>query len=235
MDQASSRIYGPRTVGSETEIHGHRVRVVGEYRHGAGFIASGSMVVSDRTFARISDFGDVERPSMGLIRWEPGAPPEETLRLLRASLPADVVVWSREELERREQHLFMTVKPIGIMFTSGAIIAFLVGAVILFQILTTEVAHRRREYATLRAMGYTSWDLKRLVLEEGFFMVAMGFLPAGLLSWYLYGVVNAAVKLPLFMSWDRVATVLALSLLMGGGSGLLAIRKVNAADPAELF
>ncbi len=235
MDLRSSSKYGPRSPGVTTELGGRQIRIVGEYSHGAGFISGGTLVASHQTFCRVVEGASPEYPSLGLIRFAPGHSPESAMEGISARLPEDVRVWSRSFLEEKERHFAIHVKPLGIMFTSGTVIAFLVGAVIIFQILSTEVIHHRRELATMKAMGYPSSALKRIVLEEGFLLVSFGFVPALLLSWYLYGLLRTSVKIPIHMTPGRIVLVLALSLIMSGISGLLAVREVSRADPAELF
>jgi putative ABC transport system permease protein len=236
MDQNSTRKYGPRAKGTVTEFGGRQIRVVGEYSHGAGFISGGTLIMSDKTFCRTIGDAFMEAPTIGLIRFDRNRPREELIDRMRTQLSGDDVrIWSRSELEEKERYFTMQVKPLGMMFTSGAVIAFLVGAVIIYQILSTEVTHHRREYATLKAMGYTSRNLKRIVMEEGVILVLFGFVPAWLLSAYLYGLLRLSVKIPAYMTPGRVATVLVLSLLMTSISGIVAVRRVDSADPADLF
>ena len=160
MDQNSTSKYGPRAKGTVTEFGGRQIRVVGEYSHGAGFISGGTLIMNDKTFCRTIGDAFMEAPTIGLIRFDRNRPRGELIDRMRRQLPGDDVrIWSRSELEEKERYFMMYVKPLGTMFTSGAIIAFLVGAVIIYQILSTEVTHHRREYATLKAMGYTSSSL----------------------------------------------------------------------------
>jgi putative ABC transport system permease protein len=41
--------------------------------------------------------------------------------------------------------------------------------------------------------------------------------------------------LPAYMTWERTTLVLALTIVMCVGSGVLAMRKVRLADPADIF
>lgn len=234
MDRKSALDYGPLPRGAWTELNGHRIRIQGDFYNGAGFISGGSLIVSDDTFSRILGTA-IRTPNAVLIRLSPGAAPKTVLGRLQKQLKGDVQVLTRQELKTRERHFFMSVNPIGIMFTSGAVIAFLVGAVILYQILSTEVTHHLREYATLKAMGYTGQDLKFVVISQGFLMTTAGFIPAAALAALLYKVLREGVLIPAHMTLGLLLFIFSASLCMSGISGILAVRRIQVADPAELF
>lgn len=234
MDRKVTLNYGNLPVGAYTELDGSRIKISGEYTHGAGFIAGGSIILSDESFCKVKKTS-VWSPNVVLLSFSPGADPQKVLSRLKEKLSEDVQVMTRKELEQRERHFFMAVNPIGVMFSSGAVIAFLVGAVILYQILASEVMHHLREYATLKAMGYTGRDLKVVVMAQGLLMTAAGFIPSAAIAVYLYKLVRDIVQVPLFMTPDLLGFIFSASLAMTAVSGLLAVRRIESADPAELF
>ena len=235
MDELSIDEYGPRNPGVLVEVANRRIRIVGNYAHGAGFISDGTVIVSYRMFVSLFKKAPFNRVNCGLIQLSEGADLSSALTAIRSGLPDDVWVWSRERLEKNDRFFVMKVKPVGIMFTSGVVIAFLVGAVIVYQILCVEVSNNLAEYATLKAMGYRPWRLKSILLEEGFLLILMGYLPAFSAALYLYGIIKEELHLPIEMTALRTVAVLALSLSLCAISGFLAIGKVETADPAELF
>jgi len=220
--------------GAELEIDGHRVLVTGEFEHGTGFAANAGVVVGDRTYEAI--FG-VPRgtATLGLVKVAAGADAAEVAARLRATLPRDVAILTRDEQWHGEQHFSLDVKPVGIMFTSGLALAFVVGAVILYQILCTEVVTHLREYATLRAIGYSDASVKRVVWEQAALLALVGFVPASALSYVIYLVIDATTTLPTRMTPEKIGVVLAMSLAMCVISASLALAKVERADPADLF
>jgi putative ABC transport system permease protein len=125
--------------------------------------------------------------------------------------------------------------PTGFVFTLGLIMGFVVGVVICYQILSTDVADHLPEYATLKAIGYTDRYLTGVVLREGLLLALLGYLPALGLSWLLYRLLGAWTGLPLVMTAGRAGFVLLLATVMCAFSGFLALRRVRAADPAEVF
>jgi putative ABC transport system permease protein len=92
-----------------------------------------------------------------------------------------------------------------------------------------------REYATLKAMGYSNLFLSRVVLNEAYLLAVIGFVPGILLSLAVYSQAREATNLPVEMTVERAVTVLVLTIAMCAGSALLALRKLKSADPAEVF
>jgi putative ABC transport system permease protein len=110
-----------------------------------------------------------------------------------------------------------------------------VGGVIVYQILFADVAEHRVEYATLKAIGYTNRRLSALVLQQAALLAILGFVPGLTASIALYRVTERATSLPLAMTAGRALAVLSLTLAMCGLAALMALRRVRAADPAEVF
>jgi putative ABC transport system permease protein len=235
VDQVARPLVGPHGVGTVTELNGQRIEVVADYSRGSGLIADAAVLVSDLTMSRLVGKPKLDRVQLGLIRFADEARPELVLRRLRATMPADTAVWSREELKAHEQHFFLFVKPVGFMFTSGVFVGFLVGAVIMYQILSADIAAQIPQYATLKAVGYGPGYLSRVVMTQGILFAILGYLPALVLSFGIYALVRNLADLPMYLTPMRALFVLALSIGMCVLSGLLAVRKVHAADPADLF
>lgn len=235
MDRLTRTDYDPVRPGQRPTVDGRTLTTVGTYAYGTGFIGDATIVVGDRTFARIYQGYPLGNVALGLVKLAPGANRDTVIGELRAALPDDVQVLPREALEADEQNLFVNVRPIGIMFTSGVVLAMCVGAVIIYQILSSDITNRLREYATLKAMGHDDGFIRSVVIRQGMMYAALGVVPALPLSLILYFGLQAATNLPMVMTVPRVAFVTVLALAMSVGAALIAIRKVATADPAELF
>jgi putative ABC transport system permease protein len=107
--------------------------------------------------------------------------------------------------------------------------------VIVYQILFSDVASHLKEYATLKAMGYSGFYLARVVLGAALILAVAGFLPGLALSTFLYDVVGGATFLPLRMEPALALTVFAMIFSMCAVAGLLAVRKLRDANPADMF
>ena len=235
MDVRAQKRYGPIREGLVSELENRRVTLVGTYAYGSGFMADASVIVSDRTLPRIAPEASRDAVSLGLLRVVPGTPVKTVIQALRERLPADVKVWSRRELEANEQKFFVEIKPIGLMFFSGVLLAFAVGGIILYQILSAEVTNHLKEFATLMAMGYKERYLVGVVVQQATYFALLGFVPALFLAFAMYTVVGWVTALPMVMTVARFTGVLVLSVAMCAAAGLMASRKVGRADPADLF
>lgn len=124
---------------------------------------------------------------------------------------------------------------IGFIFTLGTIMGFIVGIVIVYQILYTDVSDHMAEYATLKAMGYTNLFLSKVVIQEAVVLSVLGYIPGLLMGNALYNLTRNATRLPIEMNLERVVQVFILTLAMCTISGAISLRKVQSADPAEMF
>lgn len=235
MDAITQRDYEPVRVDRSAAIEDRRVRIAGTYRYGTGLVADASIFVSDETFSRLFPRQPPSDVSIGLAKLEPGADVDAVVSELRSRLPPDVQVLSRRAMEAAEQHTWVSVRPLGIMFTSGVVLALTVGGVIIYQILTFDITHRLRQYATLKAIGYPQAFIRAVVLRQALLYVALAAGPGLLLAYVLYAVFRAVTHLPMLMSLPRIALVLALAVTVATAAGTLAIRRLNNTDPADLF
>jgi putative ABC transport system permease protein len=117
----------------------------------------------------------------------------------------------------------------------GTIVGFVVGMLISYQITYTDLADQLPQYATLKAIGYRTGYLLRVVLEQAALNALAGWIPALLLSFLLYRIVGHAALLPLHMTARIIFVSLGLTLGMCMISAAIAVRRVIKADPAEVF
>jgi putative ABC transport system permease protein len=140
-----------------------------------------------------------------------------------------------EEFIEDELKYWQEESPIGFIFTLGTGMAFVVGVVIVYQVLSTDVSAHIKEYATFKAMGYRHRYLLAVVFEEAVILAFLGFIPGLILPIGLYHVAAKATSLPIMMTQIRAITVLLLTLIMCVMSGAIATQKLQSADPADMF
>ncbi|WP_341899743.1 ABC transporter permease DevC [Synechococcus sp. UW140] len=241
FDERSRNEFGPvaewfrngKTVDSE--VAGVRLRVAGLVQLGPSFGADGNMIISRETFRSIipnSSKGSIE---LGLIRLIPGSDPILVAERLKEQLPNDITIFTKEQFIEFEKNYWRSSTAIGFIFTLGAAMGFVVGCVIVYQILYGDVSDHLAEYATLMAMGYRLKDLLAVVAREGLLLALIGYLPAYAAGEGLYALIRTSTKLPVAMEFNRAFLVLSMILVMCLGSALLAMRKLVDADPAEIF
>ncbi|MDH6098764.1 ABC transporter permease DevC [Anabaenopsis sp. FSS-46] len=241
FDRSSREEYGPiasQFKGGNTliaEVQRRRVKVGGLFTLGTSFGADGNLITSDVNFLRI--FRNRQRGliDIGLIRLRAGQNPNVVAQELRNHLPQDVNVLTKQEFIDFERNYWATSTAIGFIFSLGTIMGFIVGTVIVYQILYTEVSDHLSEYATLKAIGYTQKYLLMVILQEAFLLACLGYVPGWIFTMFLYSRAREATLLPIFMSYSRAITVLILTILMCFISGAIAVRKLRSADPADIF
>ena len=236
VDRRSRREFGPLEAGLRPEVGPIRTRIVGTFAMGTGFAADGAVLTGEPTFRRIIGPEADGAVALGLIRLAPGADPDAVAAAIaRALPPGDVRVMTRADYRSREMRYWVVSRSIGTMFVIGVSVAFLVGAVVAFQVLSSDVADHLAEYATLRAIGYTGGQLARVVIEQGLIVAVAAYLPALLLSWYLYTVVERQGVIPITMDVRIAAPLLLAALAMCSISAVASTRTVRTADPADVF
>jgi putative ABC transport system permease protein len=241
FDRASRPEFGPvaemfdRGETVTTEVGGRRVTVGGTFSMGASFGADGNLITSDLNYLRIFPERSAGEIEIGLVRVKPGVDIEALVQKIQAALPADVRVLTKAGFAGAERSYWESGTSIGFIFGIGAMMGFIVGTVIVYQVLYTDVSDHLPEYATLKAMGYKSTYLYSVVLQEALILSVLGYIPGFIIVWGLYKLIKAATSLPTGMTADRALTVFILTVLMCVVSGAIAMRKVQSADPADIF
>ncbi|WP_338044523.1 ABC transporter permease DevC [Nostoc edaphicum] len=217
------------------QANDYKIQIVGLFKLGSSFSADGNLIVSDSTFLRLFPQRRSNEIDLGIVDVEPNASIEQIQADLRAKLPDDLLVLNLAEFTARESAYWSTGSSIGPTFNLGVAIGFLVGAVIVYQILYTDVSDHLPEYATLKAMGYSDRYLIGVIAQEAFTLALLGFLPGFLLSSGFYIFFQSVTFLPTTMKLARAVTVLVLTFVMCLGAGAIAMQKLRAADPADIF
>jgi putative ABC transport system permease protein len=112
--------------------------------------------------------------------------------------------------------------------------AWVVGAVFVYQVLYTNVAGNLASYATLKAMGFGDAWLFAVVVEQAVLLAVLAFLPGLVAAAWLYHVAGAATRLPMELTLGTAALVLGFTVAMCATAGALAARPVRRLDPADL-
>ncbi|MDX8354911.1 ABC transporter permease DevC [Cognatiyoonia sp. IB215182] len=218
------------------EANDRTLSAIGTVDVGGGFSADGALFVSDQTFMRLFGNRSPSAPNHILLKVDEGIDPIVIVDRLRDVLPAESVkVDTVENAAAADLSYQTTERPTGIIFGFGVLIGVLVGIVIVYQILATDVADHLKEYATFKAMGYGQPFFLGIVFEEAIILAVFGFVPGLLASLGLYAGLEVATGLPMEMTVDVAIMVLLGTLLACAISGAIATRRLVGADPADLF
>jgi putative ABC transport system permease protein len=225
----------------EAELSGNRIDIVGTFSLGTDFASDGTLLMSAANLGQYFPWRNTQggeplaAVDLGFVKLAADVNPEEALADIRSVLGDEVTVLTKEGYRRREVDFWRANTPVGMIFQIGTWMGFIVGVIICYQVLYTDISDHLKEYATLKAMGYKSGYFVRLVLAESVILSAIGFVPGFLLSWGLYAWLGVSTGLLMNLTLPRAVMVLALTLAMCVVSGLFALRKLLRADPATLF
>ena len=219
----------------ETEVAGKRVLVEGLVELGPSFGADGNLITSRETYLRLFPANPKGSIEIGLVKLRSGSSPILVSEILNKSLPNDVRVLTKDQFIEFEKNYWKNSTAIGFIFSLGALMGFVVGCVVVYQILYSDVTDHLPEYATLLAMGYRLKSLFFVVAREGFLLALFGYLPAYFSGQILYSIVRSSTKLPIVMDANKTILIFILILIMCMGSAVIAMRKLADADPAEIF
>jgi putative ABC transport system permease protein len=215
-------------------LDNRRVTVVGLFNLGSTFYVDSVAVMSDWNYQQISEDADLDQVSLGVISLEPGANPQAVIKNIKQSIGKDIKVLNKAELVEAEVAEVATW-PEGKILNFGAAIGFIVGIIIVYQVIYTDVSEHLPEYATLKAMGYKDRDLSSIVFQESLILALMGFIPGYLASFGIYYLMTNYIELTVTMNTGIALRVFALTILMCVISGAIAIKKLRTADPADIF
>ncbi|TFI56182.1 FtsX-like permease family protein [Mastigocladus laminosus UU774] len=241
FDQGSLPEFGPiatlfqQQAILETELNDVNVRVVGLFTLGASFGAYGNLITSDSTFLHLFSNHHPEQIEIGLIKLQPDADPEQVAQSLINDLLDDVMILTNEEFAQLEKAYWAKKTPIGFVFGLGVMVSFIVGIVIVYQIIYADIADHLPQYAMLKAIGYSDRYLIAVLLQEALLLAVLGYVPGFLVSLGLYLVAANATMLPIFMTIERGVIVFFLTVTMCMISAVTTMRKLNSVDPADVF
>jgi putative ABC transport system permease protein len=246
IDSKARAEIGPTEAGIVSELAERTLKIVGTFELGTDFASgNGNLIMSDVNFLRyFANRGPEEEQrsfatvDIGVIKLLPGTNVAKVVTALSQALPNDVLVIAKDGpngFVNRERAYWQESTTIGFIFTLLTIMSFFVGIILVYQILYTDVADHWAEYATLKAMGYTNTFLLGVVIQEALFLSVLGFIPGLAISYLLYTGAAGVTGLLFQMLPARVFNLFIATLVMCIISGAIAVRKVQATDPAEVF
>ena len=239
-DRLSRRELGEIEVGTVTQLVASKIKVAGLFELGSNFTYEGHVILGLDNYYRI--YGNpfnmskvIDEVDLGFIYLKPGVDPQQVKQDMKASLPDDFDVLTREELHKRENDFVVTHTPSGIIFGIGLIVGFVIGVIICYQILFNEINDHLPQFATLKAMGHSPGFLLGIVVSEALILSCAGFFPGLLFSFFLYEIIEGFSQINMYLTFVRGTIIFTLTTFMCFISAVWAVRKVVEADPADLY
>jgi putative ABC transport system permease protein len=221
--------------GVDSEVADRHIQIEGLFDMGVTFAADGNLLMGRDTYLHISPGARGDQISLGLLTLKPGTDARVIAEKLDKRLPDGVTVLTYEQFIDKEKRYWADRTPIGFVITASMIVSLIVGAVIVYQILYTDVTDHLPEYATLKSIGFTDGSFIGLVLQESVILSVCGFLPGLGLAAVLYWLTRTYAHMPAYLNLGNVATVFGMTLFMCLLAGALATRKLRHANPADIF
>ena len=215
-------------------LNNQKFSVRGLFNLGSSFFLSeGNTIVSELTYAELFGASALQQVSVGLIRVKPGTDLIALQRGIQQAVPG-IQVLTRQELAAQElKH--QDENPSSTIFNFGALMGFIVGVAIVYQVLYSDVSDHLPEYATLKAIGYSNTSLLLVIFQEAIFLAILGYIPGFIATLGMYQLLTNLTRLELIMTVNLALTVFILTLFMCLISAAIAANKLRAADPADVF
>jgi putative ABC transport system permease protein len=215
-------------------VNNQRIVVNGLFSLGCSFFLSqGNIIASDRTLAEMYGASSLEQVTLGIIHVKPGTNLIALKQGIEQAVPG-VKALTHEELQKRELD-FQATNPSSTIFNFGALMGFIVGVAIVYQVLYSDVSDHLSEYATLKAIGYSHRSLLLVIFQEALFLAVLGYIPGFIATLGMYQLLTNLTRLELIMTVNLAVTVFILTLGMCLISAAIASNKLRAADPADVF
>ena len=192
------------------------------------------LLTSEETFAQTTGQSR-DRATFGLVTLKPVADAALAQQQLQQLLPNDVRVYTREEIGDHERRYWMQLTSVGQFLGVAVALAFVVGAIFVYQMMAADIRGMLPEYATVKALGYRPFYLSSVVLWQAFLLAVLGYVPGLFASFGLYYITRTVGGIPTEMTAERAFVVLMMTCGMCLASGMVAVRKVHTAQPADLF
>jgi putative ABC transport system permease protein len=216
------------------ELDRQAVTVVGGFPMLRGFAADSAVICSDQNFVKLCSYPSLDVVNFGFLKVRKGTV-NETVGRLKTLLPPDVKVLSRAEILARETNHWVHQTSTGELFAFGVLVAMIVAAVVVYQVLSNDVREHLPEYATLKAMGYSHLRLSRVVVTQGLIYTLIAYLIAVVIGTAVYWITQELAGIPMRLTVANLTITLILAIVVGLLSGALTLDKLRSAQPADLF
>lgn len=143
-------------------------------------------------------------------------------------------VWTANSFAQQSVNYWLFESGVGVGFLFSSALGFIVGIVITGQTLRAAVIAALREYATLRAMGISPGSLRKVILEQSFWIGIIGLLVTTIIV-TLVAVITKSMYVSFTLPLSATISIYVMIMLITLFSGLTALRSLNRAEPFTLL
>ena len=219
-------------VGDTAQVNSSRVRVTGLTDGIRSFTVTPFVFTTLNRARQLIDM-PADNITYVLAKVRPGADILKVRDEIRTRLP-DSEVLTRDEFRSRSLNHWLFATGAGVALLGGAILGLIVGTVIVAQTLYSSTKDHLAEFATLRALGSSSGYINRVILMQAGLSALIGYALGMIIALTIVSL-SEHTALPIVMSPELAALLLALTVAMCAISALSAIGKVMRIDPVVVF
>lgn len=232
VDRSYFAQLGIARIGAKAEINNQKARVAAVTGGIRSFTTTPHVFTSlGRARAYLGIAAD--KANYVLVRLAPNADAAAVRSRLAASLP-DAEVLSPEEFRHRSRLFWLFDTGAGAALLGSAILAVIVGTIIVAQTLYSSTKDHLKEFATLRAIGSSRDYILKVILSQALISAVIGFSMAALIDVALVKA-TADAALPIVMTPALTLGLFVLTVAMCAIAAVSAIRVVTRIDPVLVF
>jgi putative ABC transport system permease protein len=232
IDETNTQELEIHQVPSDVEINGMRAHVAGTVSGFSSFLGSPYAFASYEDAARYSGLGR-QTAAYLTVRVVKGYDVNLVKDRLARELP-ELDVWTHSQFERRSQLYWVGQTGAGAAILTAAVLAFLIGLVLVSQTIYATTMERLEEFATLKALGASKRFVVKIVITQALAFGAAGAVVGALCAVPVVQLARKGVAW-IYTPWWLVPVVLLPTFLMCVLASIASIRTALSVEPARVF
>ena len=229
MDRSATRRFGPFQVGDYREVVARRFKIIGVTREADSFSTVPILFMSYRNLQGLSELLDGNSTYI-LVRLRPGADAGRVAEEIRRRLPYNDV-YSRADWARQSRSYWVTTTGLGVQMGLTVFLGITVGVLTVALTLYSSALEHVKEFATVKAIGGSSWEICRIIGEQAVIVGLSGYLVGLLLSISLKSLIAKQAGLGVTVSPHFAVTVLMWTVVLCLAAAMLSFRRLVRIDP----
>jgi putative ABC transport system permease protein len=232
VDRSYFAQLGIARIGAKAEINNQKARVAAVTGGIRSFTTTPHVFTSlgrARAYLGVA----ANKANYVLVRLAPNADAAAVRGRLAASLP-DAEVLTPEQFRHRSRLFWLFDTGAGAALLGSAVLAVIVGTIIVAQTLYSSTKDHLKEFATLRAIGSSRNYILKVILSQALISAVIGFSMAALIDIALVKA-TADAALPIVMTPALTLGLFVLTVAMCAIAAVSAIRVVTRIDPVLVF
>jgi putative ABC transport system permease protein len=168
-----------------------------------------------------------------LVKVPPGVAVSGVTRALETKLPG-TSIFTKAEFRQTNLDYWLFGTGAGVALLGGAVLGLIIGTVVVAQTLYSSTKDHLAEFATLRALGSSSFYIHKVILTQATVSAFLGY-ALGIAVSFAVAQASLHTPMPIMLTPQLAAMLLVVTVVMCAVSALSSIFKVTKIDPAMVF